>query len=197
MAENDGEFVENRRFFRVQDEISLVFTQVDAEYIQKNFSEVAEHLDDGSLGAALEVLNQESLLILGRIERASSDLAEYLKIVENKINLVAQSIIRENNALAKAPLRHVSLSASGLECESEVAHNKGELLKIELLLPSSLAAIVCYAHIVYYRENTLEDKKHPFIIGMEFSHIREKDREIIIKHVVKRQMQQIRENKEE
>ena len=197
MAMNDGEFVENRRFFRVQDEISLVFKQVDIKYIQKNFNEVAEHLENGSLGAELEVLNQESLLILGRIERASSDLAEYLKIIDRKINIVAQSIIRENNDLAKSPLRHVSLSASGLECESEVAHNKGELLKIELLLPSSLAAIVCYSHIVYCRESSLEDKKHPFIIGMEFSHIREKDREIIIKHVVKRQMQQIRANKEE
>jgi len=197
MAMNDGEFVENRRFFRVQDEISLVFKQVDAEYIQKNFNEVAEHLEDGSLGSELEALNQDSLLILGRIERASSDLAEYLKIIDRKINIVAQSIIRENNTLAKTPLRHVSLSASGLECESEVEHNNGELLKMELLLPSSLAAIICYAHIVYCRENTLEDKKHPFLIGMEFSHIREKDREVIIKHVVKRQMQQIREKKEE
>lgn len=197
MGTKDGDFVENRRFFRVTDEISLMFKSVDATYIKENFTDIPEHLEDGSLGAELELLNQECLLVLGRIERISPDLAEYLKIVEHKINLVAQSIIKESNALAKAPLRHVSLSASGLECESSAQYDKGELLEIELLLPSSLASIICYAHIVYCRENTLEHKKHPFLIGMEFTHIREKDRELIIKHVVKRQMQQIRENKEE
>ena len=193
----DGEFVENRRFFRVADEISMIFKQVDAEYIKNNFSDVAEHLEGGSLGAELELLNQECLLVLGRIERLSADLAEYLKIIDHKISLIAQALIKESNTLAKKPLRHVNLSASGLECESSMAHNKGELLEIELLLPSSFAAIICYGHIVYCRDSTLEHKNHPFLIGMEFTHIREKDREIIIKHVVKRQMQQIRDNKED
>lgn len=197
MGTNSGDFVENRRFFRVTDEISMMLKKVNAEYIKENFKDIPEHLEDGSLGAELEILNQECLLVLGRIERTSPDLVEYLKIVEHKINLLAQSIIKASNALAKTPLRHVSLSASGLECESDGPHSKGELLEIELLLPSSLASIICYAHIVYCRENTLKHKNHPYLIGMEFTHIREKDRELIIKHVVKRQMQQIRENKEE
>jgi len=197
METKDGDFVENRRFFRVKDEVSLVFKQVDAEYIKNNFSEMPDHLDDGSLGAELEILNHEGLLILGRIERTSSDVAEYLKVMDHKINLIAQSVIKENNALAKEPLRHVSLSASGLECESSTEHRKGELLQVELLLPSSLASMVCYSHIVYCRKNTIEGSKHAFVIGVEFTHIREKDRELIIKHVVKRQMQIIRENKEE
>lgn len=197
MEIKEGDFVENRRFFRIADEISMMFKQVDAQYIKDHYDDISEHLESDSLGGELEVLNQECLLILGRIERISADLAEYLKIVDQKINLVAQTIIREKNTLAKMPLRHVNLSASGLECESEETFKKGALLEVELLLPSSLASIVCYARIVYARKSTLEKKRHPYLVGIEFTHIREKDRELIIKHVVKRQMQQIRETKEE
>jgi c-di-GMP-binding flagellar brake protein YcgR len=35
-----------------------------------------------------------------------------------------------------------------------------------------------------------------YIVGVAFSEMKEQDKELLIKHVVKRQMQQIREHKE-
>jgi hypothetical protein len=36
----------------------------------------------------------------------------------------------------------------------------------------------------------------PFQIGLDYINLQDQDREILVKHVVKRQMQQIREQKE-
>jgi c-di-GMP-binding flagellar brake protein YcgR len=98
--------------------------------------------------------------------------------------------------LVNEQTRNVSLSASGVAFECEELISEGEFLEIKLLLTSSMAVIVSYGNVVYSRKNPDTKSDLAYIVGVAFSEMKEQDKELLIKHVVKRQMQQIREHKE-
>ena len=59
-----------------------------------------------------------------------------------------------------------------------------------------MAVIVTYGKVIYCKEKQPPDNKFTHVVGVNYINMKEQDRELLIKHVVKRQMQQIRENKE-
>ncbi|SHE23450.1 PilZ domain-containing protein [methanotrophic endosymbiont of Bathymodiolus puteoserpentis (Logatchev)] len=193
---NVAEMDERRRFFRIDDEINLFYKKVDSAAIRK-YSEVSnELLSHCSLAATLDVLNQESQIIFNRIERNNPDIADYLKVMDSKINLIARTVLMDGTDLVNEQTRNVSLSASGVAFECEELISEGEFLEIKLLLTSSMAVIVSYGNVVYSRKNPDPKADMAYIVGVAFSEMKEQDKELLIKHVVKRQMQQIREHKE-
>jgi hypothetical protein len=56
--------------------------------------------------------------------------------------------------------------------------------------------VVACGKVVYCKKSQSDEGRHPFTIGVDYVNIKDQDRELLIKHVVKRQLQQIRENKE-
>ncbi|MDT8426942.1 MAG: PilZ domain-containing protein [Methyloprofundus sp.] len=187
---------ERRRFFRIDDEINLFYKKVEPASIKKYSEASSELLNNCLLAAALDILNQESQIIFNRIERSNPDVADYLKVMDNKINLVARAALMDGTDLIDEQSRNVSLSASGVAFECEELIAEGEFLEIRLLLTSSMAVIVSYGDVVYSHKNPEIKSDFPYVVGVAFSEMKEQDRELLIKHVVKRQMQQIREHKE-
>ncbi len=193
---NVSQVDERRRFFRIDDEINLFYKKVEPASIKKYSEASSELLNNCSLAAALDILNQEAQIIFNRIERSNPDVADYLKVMDNKINLVARAVLMDGTDLVDEQSRNVSLSASGVAFECEELIAEAEFLEIRLLLTSSMAVIVSYGDVVYSHKNPEPKSGFPYIVGVAFSEMKEQDRELLIKHVVKRQMQQIREHKE-
>jgi len=193
---NVSQVDERRRFFRIDDEINLFYKKVEPASMKKYSEASSELLNNCSLAAALDILNQEAQIIFNRIERSSPDVADYLKIMDNKINLVARAVLMDGTDLVDEQSRNVSLSASGVAFECEELISEGEFLEVRLLLTSSMAVIVSYGDVVYSHKNPESKSGFPYVVGVAFSEMKEQDRELLIKHVVKRQMQQIREQKE-
>jgi len=190
--------MEKRRFFRVDDNIQINFQVVTTEFIEAHFTEQGEHAHDDSLGAILDDLNHQGRLLLGRLERESANLVNYLTVLDKKVNVIAYAVLKETHDLSESPFVPVGLSASGAWVAAITKQREGEWLQIKMLLPSVMTTIICYAQVIYCRDNSseaAEKETFPYIIGMEFTHIREEDTELIIKHVVQRQMHQIREQK--
>ena len=195
MSQGVSQVDERRRFFRIDDEINLFYKKVEPESIQGNAELTADLLNNCSLAAALDMLAQESQLIFNRIERSDPDIAEYLKIMDSKINLLARTILMEGNELVEQRPHNVSLSASGVSFDCAQSFSAGDYLEVRILLTSCMAVIVSYGRVVYCRKNGAGNDEFPFVVGMEYTQITEQDRELLIKHVVKRQMQQVREQK--
>ena len=92
--------------------------------------------------------------------------------------------------------RNANLSASGLAFDCDEALAIGDYLEIKMLLVSCMAVIITYGKVIYCKEQKQKNDQFPYIIGVDYVNMKDQDRELLIKHVVKRQMQQIRENKE-
>ena len=187
---------DRRRFFRIDDEVNLYYKKVD----EKNNNGPSYTSDDVlgtcSLTAAMDVLSQESDLILRRLERSEPEIAEYLKVMENKIDLMVRIVVMQGADFSEQSTRNVNLSAAGLAFDCEEALEEGQYLEIKMLLASCMAVIVTFGRVVNCRKNLQDDDQYPYFVGVDYLNMKDQDRELLIKHVVKKQMQQIREKKE-
>ncbi len=186
---------DRRGFFRIDDKVNLSYKGVDEQAVFSTSLAGEDLLSNFSLVTALDALDQESRLIMHRIEKKEPEIAEYLKILDSKISLLAQSFFRQEAEFSENNECYVNLSASGLAFECNEAIKENEFLEVKLLLTSCLAVIAIYGKVVYYKKNPNESKTTPYLVGIEYVNLQEQDREALIKHVVKRQMKQIREDR--
>lgn len=187
---------DRRRFFRIDDEVNLYFKVVDEQTVLSASQVTNDVLDNCSLVTGLDVLDQEARLVMQLIEKSNPDVAEYLKIIDTKINLIAQETMRQGHEISDSNIRNANISASGVAFESITEVKEGEFLEVRLLLTSCFAVIVIYGKVIYCNKNANNDELMPFQIGLDYINLKDHDREVLIKHVVKRQMQQIREQKQ-
>lgn len=187
---------DRRRFFRIDDEVNLFYKVVDEPTVNAASQLSNDLLSNCSLVSALDVLDQESRIIMYRLEKNEPELAEYLKIMDSKISLIAQAVMRNDGDVSESASRNANISASGLAFECENKINAGAYIEIKLLLTSCLAVIVIYGKVIYCNNNDKSEESMPYVVGVDYVNLKEQDREILIKHVVKRQMQQIRDNKQ-
>ncbi len=188
--EKTEQLPERRRFFRVEDEIVLVYRPIAPEDMPSLEAFQNQLIDHFSLTSTLEYLTQESQAQLRRIERESPAVAEYLKTLERKIEVLAQALMVSNNRLADQPTRKVNLSAAGIAFTADQPLEEGGTLELKMVLPPALVGIVTFGRVVYCTR-----QPEGWRVGVDFLSMREQDREVLIRHVVKRQLTLIRAQK--
>lgn len=184
---------ERRRFFRVEDEIVLVYRPIAPEDMPDPSQFQNQALDHFSLTSTLEYLTQESHAHLRRIERDHPDVAEYLKTLERKIEVLAQALMISNNRLVDQPTRKVNLSAAGIAFDTGQPIAEGSLLELKMVLPPSLVGIITFGKVIHCTPLANDEGWH---VGVDFLSMREQDREFLIRHVVKRQLTLLRQQKQ-
>ena len=187
---------ERRRYFRVNDIINLHHKLIDEVNMDKLSHVSNDILSNCSLGTALDVLAKDSRNLLARIERRDQETAEYLKLLDTKIHLIAQAIIIHGEQYFEHDAQEVTLSATGLSFNNDTAIKVGQLLELRILLTSCMAVIVAFARVVQCKDVAKDNPKQPYNICVEYMNLAEDERELLIKHVVKKQMQQLRDKHE-
>ncbi|MDP3876078.1 MAG: PilZ domain-containing protein [Methylobacter sp.] len=186
---------ERRGFFRIDDEINLFYKKINEVTVTEAHHGSGSMLNNCSLSTALDMVSQESAVLLRRIEKDLPDVADYLRLINTKFELLAQAIMMQSFHAEESETRNVNISATGIAFDCEDALKEGDYLEIKLLLASSMAVIVTYARVVFCKKSTSNDSKHPHFVGVDFINMGDDDRELLIKYVVKKQLQQIRDKK--
>ena len=186
---------DRRRFFRIDDAVNLYYKVVDEKTVNSANKMSDNVLSSCSLVTSLDVLSQKSKVIVNRIEKKEPDVAEYLKLMDSKISLLTQAVLQKENDLSGSELCNTNLSASGLAIEVDAPVKEGEYIEVKLFLSSCVAVILLYGKVIYCKKNSHSKSASPYQVGIDYINLREEDREVLIKHIVKRQMQQIRESK--
>jgi hypothetical protein len=196
-SDNMARAEERRRFFRIDDEVNLMYKLID-EKAAVEPSYISDHiLNNCSLSAAIDMVSQESALLLNRLERSQPEVADYLRLLDNKIDLLVQALMMQGGEFTQKNTRNANLSATGLAFESEEKLETGAYIEIRMMLVSCMAVIVTYGKVVYCKLNKASDGQFPYVVGVDYINMKDQDRELLIKHVVKRQLQQIRDKKEQ
>lgn len=187
---------DRRGFFRIDDEVNLFYKKIDAKLAAEPHHLSDNILNNCSLSTALEMVSQEAALLLHRVEKSLPDVADYLRIIDAKIDLLAQAIMMQGFHFKENETRNVNISASGIAFNCEETLQKGDYLEIKMLLVSSMAVIVTYGRVIYCKTSQANDSRYPHFVGVDFINIKDEDREMLIKYVVKKQLQQIRDKKQ-
>ncbi len=187
---------DRRGFFRIDDDINLFYKKVDEKLVREPHHISDSILSSCPLSTALEVVSQDSASMLYRLDKSLPDVADYLRVIDTKINLIAQAIMMQGFQFKENDTRNVNISASGMAFNCKDAFKAGDFLEIKILLISSMVAIVTYAKVVYCKNAPSSDGDYPYFIGIDFIDMKDDDKELLIKHVVKKQLQQIRDKKQ-
>ena len=186
-------FTEKRRYFRVNDTINLLYREIDEDQIAATSHVSHDVLSSCSLSAALDMLNQEAAALAPRLDRRDPEMFDYLKILDSKINLIVQSLNPQQDSFSEQDKRDVSLSAAGVAFNNDKSIPVGTLLELRMVLSSCLAVIVVHGQVVHCKDIAPNDPQQRYEIGVDYVNIKEDDRELLIKHVIKKQMQQLRD----
>jgi len=191
MSKND----ERRRFFRIEDSVHLNLTAVPSGELAHHIEDLEHRVVDGfTLMATLEALSQQVAASLRRIEAKTPDVADYLKILDKKLDLIAQAFLAEGVDLVNQPTRMVNLSASGMAVHSRDPFDPGQALEIKMLLLPSYTGILTYGTVIECAssEGADADPSYPYRLRIDFSFMRDHDRDALIRHVLLKQAEGLR-----
>ncbi len=189
---NEPEGQERRGYFRVDDEVALSYRLVSADEINKSdgILQINEN-DSVPLANELEKMREVSRIHFRHVEKESPEAARYFSFIEKKIDLLAQHILLGANDLFVKNTQSVSISGSGLAFTAGESLSIGDLIQLKFILKPSLMTIRTFSKVVSCQFQDGQSK-----VAVEYSHLSNDDRDLLIRHVVKKQISDIREHKE-
>ncbi|MFC1684635.1 PilZ domain-containing protein [Pseudomonadota bacterium] len=187
---------EARRFFRVDDIVHLSYSPVSQEQlVQRLEQQDVDTSTSFTILGELSVLSQQMAAQMHRIESDSPEIAAYLKSLDKKVELLARAFLCQELESDEQTPQRVNISAGGLAVSAKEAIAPGTLVEIKLMLMPAMTGIITYGEIIACEKSG--DKEQPYQVRIDFTYIREADRELLIRHMLRRQGQMLRESREE
>ncbi|CAK0750497.1 PilZ domain-containing protein [Gammaproteobacteria bacterium] len=189
---------ERRNYYRIDDSALLAYQIIPAEqldYILARFYEgkFGQFIFNGDF-----IENDNDAVMadaLASIRVAQPTVAIYLEALDRKINLLSNFFMMRNKEIVDYPIRRINLSGGGIAFDVEQEIPFGNTMELKMVLLPRYNGVLAYATVVHChkRENSNHhDYRLPWRVALNFSHIREIDRDIIIRHVLYQQATQLR-----
>ncbi|MCB1727007.1 MAG: PilZ domain-containing protein [Gammaproteobacteria bacterium] len=190
---------ERRHYFRIDDTIRLSLRRVPKDELDARLDRLEHDLAGNfTVMSSLAAITAQTAVSLRRIENRDPDLAAYLRAIDHKIEVIGRAFIAQEPELAAEKALPVNLSAGGMSVGVEECFEPGADLELRMLLFPSFTGLMIYATVVECRPATPQELADGYrhLARIEFTHIREQDRELLIRHLLRRQSNQLREDRE-
>ncbi|MHB9798924.1 PilZ domain-containing protein [Pseudomonas sp. MT3] len=180
---------DRREYYRIEDTLALEFRPLREDEIQSQ-----EVLQDDSalfnLLSDLHLTDFESQHLLRHIHERDRPLASYLKVINKRIDLIAQaltqSLLREIG-----PPRQVTLSEGGIDFRDTQPLPLGQGLALKIVLLPQGLGLLLRAKVTHCRQQSEGD----YEIGTEFEGLGDAPRQLLARHILQRQALERRQAK--
>ncbi len=187
---------DRRNYFRVEDALQVTYRQIPPEEKEAWLESYRKGLSGGfSASAEVMMMRQEVVTLMRNIALQYPDIGAYLASLDRRVEVLARHVDAVHSDLTEQPIRSGNISASGLAMHVEKPLNPGILLEMKLLLLPSYTGMVLPAEVVDCDKT--EDAEMPYLLRVNFSYLREQDRDMLIRHVIQRQSEMLRKRREE
>ncbi|MFD2113226.1 PilZ domain-containing protein [Thiorhodococcus fuscus] len=176
---------ERRRFFRIDDEVGLALTPVAAS--DEEAAIAAHQGSTNRIGLLNELrgMRYEHLPQQRSLESKFPTVASYIRILERQLDILAQAIDGRDDFPSK-PNTMANISAQGLSLMTDEVFAIDSMVSVKLALFPDLCRIEALGRVV--RGETTSPKAD---VAIEFTHLRDADREAIIRHIYLLQRQRL------
>ena len=189
---------ERRQFFRIEDSVNLGYQPVDPADLQGKLESLNSGLDDEFMVmSSLAAISQQMMGVMRRIETAQPDVADYLRALDRKVDLLGRVFLFQFSDLSEQPARAVNLSASGMAFFTSEPVDTGAILELRLLLLPSYTGLLIYADVVACDREETADGDPGYHVRVNFSRLRECDRDVLVRHILQRQSRMLQRQREE
>ncbi|WP_439135184.1 PilZ domain-containing protein [Pseudomaricurvus sp.] len=199
---------ERRNYFRVDHELMLKCHCVDANTVEQGLPEdqFPEDKQASYLIQELHRLDNEAAPHLSSIAEMSRSVADYLAILNKKIDLIAQHSSspylhaqtnqdqsNSNEASRETPtLVNVNLGEDGIAFYDTSQWSTTDLLALRLQFLNDYSSITCFARVL--RCEAQEDQT--FKTACQFLRLSKTSREALRRHIMQAQLSAIRQQKQ-
>ncbi|MCF6281023.1 MAG: PilZ domain-containing protein [Candidatus Polarisedimenticolaceae bacterium] len=193
-AKKENDEKDRREFFRLDDKVNLSFKCLTEDEMSNGVKELAFGLTDSlTIMTRMSSITQQLSASLHRIDQRDPDTADYLRALDEKIEILAQTYISKNSDLVEQPTQVVNLSAGGIAFEVEEPVTLQIPLEVKLLLFPTYTGILIYGRVI----SCDASKEGGYQIRVDFEFIRDNDRDALIRHILRKQGESLRRIREE
>lgn len=179
--------LERRDYFRMEDQVHLTPTLLDAAQVSDNPYSDQYHLPrQVQLIGQLQAIDNESRDLLRQVGDYNRALSSYLKALEEKIELLANFVLNREQEVRKET---VILSEGGIAFFSGIPYAPGAHLHLLIMLFPGYSTLATIGVVRTCEQ--LPDQRYQ--IGVEFTVLLEQDRKLLARHLRRRESQAIRE----
>ncbi|MFK5892393.1 MAG: PilZ domain-containing protein [Pseudomonadota bacterium] len=180
---------ERREYYRFEESLMMSYL-VEAD--QQNSEELIANQYAMNLLDEFSSMSQQIKTSLSRVNNRSPEITSCFKILDSKINLLAQALLykdKENSLIQ----HKANISAGGISFGVEKKIPVDKILVLELVLPPELNVLKIKAKVIKCSENTTE--KHPYLVSTQFIETNDVTQDIIVRHIMRCQSDQLRTTK--
>jgi len=187
---------ERREYFRIEDEIALDYRQIDRDEADRLQDKIQSRVVDRFTAASsFAATTRQMTHVMHKVQSDSPELARCLQMLDHKLNMVAQLFVSEEMGLNEQPSREVSLSAGGVAFRTRNKVDVGSLLELRMVLFPSLVGILTVSSVVHCERASDGNREFPWQIAVVYEHLRESDREHLVRHIMAKETQQLRDER--
>jgi len=180
---------DRRRFYRITDEVGIVSKKVDIDELDDRLRDFWTNPHAHSLRNDFNYQIQQHRSDLSIIQRKHPEIGRYLAVLQQQLDLITQKLLAQGKDNEVQP-KQASLSAAGIRFYSDEGIDRGDVVELDLTLLPDGQKIVIFAKVIDCAENN-EHFPGRYTVSLDFEHIHESDREILIQHVHGRQLNAI------
>ena len=181
---------ERRRFFRIDDTVALQVTQVGHTELERKLEDFWANRNQYARQNEYNLKINEHLADLQAIHEKMPELARYLRVLQDQIDLLSKTAFPEQISANQVP-KTVSLSAQGLSFHTHEIFKPVDIVELNLTLKPTGQRIVSFARVVLADEIAEEDDfldEGRYRVSLDFEHIHEADRETLVRHIHAKQV---------
>lgn len=184
----------NEAYFSIQHQLSVNVERVAPTDIPASMaaleSEIPIPFKMANVAADIDSSALRSIRGLGD---QAEELVNYLKLQTTKINLIMSYVLSQQDSEHNRRLT-TAFGAGGLSFTSSETFETEQSLRIKLFIPTESSAIYCYGKISAAK--LANDNNSLFNYTVQYSHIRDIDREILIRATLHIQQDQLKQKAE-
>lgn len=184
MQTNDNQHDDKRDYFRIQDTLLLDYRLISGPEADDGFADNSPLL---GLLSELQTLEYDSQPLLRQITEADRALANYLKVINKRIDLIARALSLQI-ADEAGPPTDVTLSEGGLSFFNAEPLAVGDWVSLRLVLQPTALGLIIPARVI--RSEAHSDGRHRIALG--FDELNDQQRQILARHILQKQAQDIR-----
>ena len=178
---------ERRRYYRIDEQVMIGLAQIDASEIDARLEDFWSNEQVFSIRNDYNHQIARHLSDRRKIEKKMPELGRYLSVLEQQIDRLTSKIMADDDEQMMVS-KDSNLSAQGISYYDTEEPQQGNLAELKLkLLPSGLRLVII-ARVVLV-ETDSDQGQGEFKISLDFEHLHEADREILIKHIHGKQME--------
>lgn len=184
---------ERREYFRIEDEIALDYRLISEDEVDGLMEKIQSRLVDRFTAASnFTATSRQMAHLIHKIQNQSPELSRCLQAIDQKLNMIAQLFVSEEIELNENSTREVNLSAGGVAFRSQHEIKTDSLLELRMVLFPSMVGILTVSRVIHCERSDDDNQQFPWQVAVVYEHLRETDRELLVRHIMSKETEQLR-----